>query len=153
MWLYWLQQIANMKMPEKNNDLWIHLWLVRGFLLCFFSMKYIFFYLGLVSRTFMIHRTARKEQGTYLTHFYHFHRLQRYLDVNRTIIAESSPLHIVSIQFRTRNPRFPSASPSSVTLICNEYVQKSSLRLIRETFACVFLLKKVHQILFLWRII
>ena len=51
-----------------------------------------------------------KEEGISLTPHYHFHLLNRHLDISRLITAESSPLHIGSSQTRTGNLWFPSAS-------------------------------------------
>ena len=48
--------------------------------------------------------------GISLTPHYHFHPLQRHLDISRAITAESSPLHIASSRTRTGNLWFPSAS-------------------------------------------
>ena len=45
-----------------------------------------------------------------LTPHYHLHPLRRYLDISRTITAESSPLHIASCRTRTGSLWFPSAS-------------------------------------------
>ena len=69
-----------------------------------------FFYLGFLSWTFTIHRTAG-EGGGYLFDFpYHFHPLHRHLDISGAITAESSPLHIASSWTWTGNLWFPSAS-------------------------------------------
>ena len=51
-----------------------------------------------------------KGKGISLTPHYHFHPLQRHLDISLVITAESSPLHIASSWTRTRNLWFPSAS-------------------------------------------
>ena len=45
-----------------------------------------------------------------LTPHYHFHPLQRYLDINHEITAESVPLEIASSRTRTGSLWFPSAS-------------------------------------------
>ena len=37
-----------------------------------------------------------KGEGIYLTPHYHFHLLQKHLDISRAVTAESSPLHLVS---------------------------------------------------------
>ena len=37
-----------------------------------------------------------KGEGIYLTPHYHFHPLQKHLDISRAVTAESSPLHLVS---------------------------------------------------------
>ena len=44
-------------------------------------MIYIFFYFGFLSGTFMIHRTAWKEEGYFLSPTYHFQPLHRHLDI------------------------------------------------------------------------
>ena len=56
----------------------------------------ISFYLGFLSLTFTIHRTAGKGEGISLTPLYHFHPLHRHLDISRAITADSSILHIAS---------------------------------------------------------
>ena len=79
------------------------------------------FYLGFLSRTFTIHRTAG-EGGGYLfnslTPLYHFHPLHRHLDISWAITAgsstlriASSPLHIDSSWTWTGNLWFPRAGP------------------------------------------
>ena len=68
------------------------------------------FYLGFLSRTFTIQRTARKGEFISLSLFYHFHQLDRHLDISRATTAESSPLHIASSRTRTGNLWFQSAS-------------------------------------------
>ena len=55
-------------------------------------------------------RLQRKGEGIYLTPLYHFHPLQRHLNISWAITAESSPLHIASSWTRTWNFWFPSAS-------------------------------------------
>ena len=70
---------------------------------------FFFFYLGFLSRTFTIHRTAGEGGGIYLTPLYHFHPLRGHLDIGRTITAESSHLRIASSRTRTGNLWFPSA--------------------------------------------
>ena len=47
-----------------------------------------------------------KGEGIYLTPLYHFHSLQRHLNISRAITAESSPLHIASSRTRTGNLLF-----------------------------------------------
>ena len=51
-----------------------------------------------------------KGESIYLSLLYHFHPLHRHLDINRSIIAESSLLQIAYIRTRTGNFCFPSAS-------------------------------------------
>ena len=54
------------------------------------------------SRPLTNHRTAGEGGGHSLTPHYHFHPLHRhYLDISRTITAESSPLHIRNSRSRT----------------------------------------------------
>ena len=48
------------------------------------------------SRTFTNTGLQGKEEGTSLTLHYHFHSLQRPLDISRAVTVETSPLHIVS---------------------------------------------------------
>ena len=56
------------------------------------------------SRPLTNHRTAGEGGGHSLTPHYHFHPLHRhYLDISRTITAESSPLHIRNSRSRTGN--------------------------------------------------
>ena len=70
----------------------------------------IVFYLGFLSRTFMIHRQQGKGEAISLSPLYHFHPLHRHLDISRAITAESSPLHIASSWTWTGNLWFLSAS-------------------------------------------
>ena len=51
-----------------------------------------------------------KGEGISLTPHYHFHPLQRYLDISWAITAESSSLHIGSSRTRIGSLCFPSAS-------------------------------------------
>ena len=51
-----------------------------------------------------------KGEDISLTPNYHFHSLDRHLDISRAITAKSSPLHIGSSWTRTRNLWFPSPS-------------------------------------------
>ena len=44
-----------------------------------------------------------KGEGISLSRHYHFHSLQRHLDIIRAITAESLPLHIASSQTQTGN--------------------------------------------------
>ena len=72
-----------------------------------------FFYLGFLSRTFPIHRTAGGggRGGTFsVTPFYYFHRLHRCLDISWAITAESSPLHTASNRTETGNHYLTSAN-------------------------------------------
>ena len=60
-----------------------------------------FFFLGFLSPTFTIHRTAGEEgEGIYLTPLYHFHPIHRHIDISRAITAESSTLHIAGSRTR-----------------------------------------------------
>ena len=54
-----------------------------------------------------------KGKGISLTPHNHFHPLHRHLEINRTIAAESSPLHIASSRTRTGNFWFPSKSQTT----------------------------------------
>ena len=70
-----------------------------------------FFYQGFLSRPFTNHRTAGEGGGHFFSFpQYHFHLLQRHLDISQAITPEHSPLHIGSSQTRTRNLWFPSGS-------------------------------------------
>ena len=51
-----------------------------------------------------------KGEVIFLIPDYHFHHLQRHLDIIRVITAESSPLHIASSRTWTGSFWFPSAS-------------------------------------------
>ena len=51
-----------------------------------------------------------KGEVIFLIPDYHFHHLQRHLDISRVITAESSPLHIASNRTRTGSFWFPRAS-------------------------------------------
>ena len=53
-------------------------------------------FMGFLSRTFTIHRTASEGGGIYLPLLYHFHPHRRHLDISWAIITESPPLHIAS---------------------------------------------------------
>ena len=75
---------------------------------CFILFCFVFFYLGLLSRTFMIHRTTGEEEVIYLSPVYHLHPLHRHLvhrhlDISQEITAESSPLLIASSRTRIGN--------------------------------------------------
>ena len=65
-----------------------------------------FFYLGFLSRTFMIYRTAGEGGANSLSPLYHFLPLHRHLDISRAITTESSPLHIASSRTRAQEPLF-----------------------------------------------
>ena len=69
-----------------------------------------FFCLGFFSRTLTIHRKAGEGEAFCLTPLYHFHLLQRHLDISWAITADSSPLHRASSRTQTGNPWFPNAS-------------------------------------------
>ena len=64
------------------------------------SLKNIFLFFFSISLFFHEHSRITglqgKGEGISLTPRYHFHPLHRYLDISRTITAESSPLHIAS---------------------------------------------------------
>ena len=67
-----------------------------------------FFYLGFLSQTFTIHRTAGKGEAFSLSSLHPIHPLQRHLDISEAIAAESSPLHIASSRTRIGNFCFKS---------------------------------------------
>ena len=66
------------------------------------NVRYIFFSIWV-----SFHEHSRitglqgKGEGIFLTPHYHFHPLQRHLDISREITAESSPLNIASDRTRT----------------------------------------------------
>ena len=72
---------------------------------CFFFSIWVFFheYLRFTGQ-------QGKGEGIYLIPLYHFHPLQKPLDISRAITAESSPLHTASSRTRIGNLWFPSAS-------------------------------------------
>ena len=72
--------------------------------------RFVFFYLGFLSRTLTIKGLQGKRVDNSLTPHYHFHPLHRHLDTSRVITAESSSLHIASSQTQTGNLWFLSAS-------------------------------------------
>ena len=59
------------------------------------------------TQPFTNHRTA---ESISLTSHYHFHPLQRHLDISQAITVESSPLHLGSSRNRTGILWFPNAS-------------------------------------------
>ena len=75
--------------------------------LCLF-LFFVFFLSG-----FFFHEHSRftglqeKRECISLTPYYHFHLLQKHLDISRAITAESSTLHIASNRTRTGNLWFP----------------------------------------------
>ena len=69
---------------------------------------FFFFFFFFLSRTFTIDRKFGEAWGISLTHFCHFLPLQRHLEINRIIITESSPLHIMSSRTQTGCLYFPS---------------------------------------------
>ena len=75
----------------------------------FSNPNFFFFYLGFLSRTFMIHGTAGEGGGYLFNSSLPLPSLHRHLDISWAITAESSPLHIVSSRTRTGNLWFPSA--------------------------------------------
>ena len=97
---------------------WVWVWYMYMYVciyVCVYMYVYndnLFFYLGFLSRTFTIHRTAGEGVGYFFNsslRFYHFHPLHRHLDISRAITAESSPLHLSSSWTRTENLWIPSA--------------------------------------------
>ena len=61
-----------------------------------FAQNSFSFYLGFLSRTLTIHKTAGKWEAISLILLHHFHLLHRLLDISQAITAESSPLHQAS---------------------------------------------------------
>ena len=78
----------------------------RAVIIFFSSWVFFHFHSRILSR---IARLQWKAEGIPLIRHYHFHPLYKNLDISRTITAESSPLHIGSIQIQTGNFWFPSA--------------------------------------------
>ena len=76
--------------------------------------------LGFLPQPFTNHRTEREGEGISLTPHFHFHPLQRHLDINQAITAECSPLHIVGSRTRTGNLWFPSASRQPPSAVLHE---------------------------------
>ena len=81
---------------------------VKTFYKCTY-FNVIFFYLGFLSRTFMIHRTTGEGGGYLFNSSLPLPPLHRILDISRVIPAESSPLHIAGKRTQTGNLSFPSA--------------------------------------------
>ena len=80
------------------------------------SNKWMHVFLGFFSVWVFFHEHSRfigqqgKGEGIYLTPLYHFHPLDRHLDISQAIAAKSSPLHIASSRTRSGNVWFLSAS-------------------------------------------
>ena len=83
-------------------------------------LRYLRLHSGLICPSFFIwvffHKHSRfigqqgKGEAISLTPLYHFHQLNKYLDISQAITAEISPLYIASCRTRTRKFWFPSAS-------------------------------------------
>ena len=69
-----------------------------------------FFYLGFLSRTFTIHKTAGEGGGYLFNSSLPLPPAYRLLDISRVITAGSSPLRIAGSGTQTGNLWFPSAS-------------------------------------------
>ena len=73
------------------------------------TVRYVFIYLLFFSIWVFFHNHSRitrlqvKGERISSTPHYHFHPLQRHLDISHAITAESSPLHISSSRTRTGN--------------------------------------------------
>ena len=80
-------------------DIWLEM-RVEPIYQRYFS-AFFFFYLGFLSRTFTIHRTADEGGSYFINSSHHFHPLPRHLDISWVITAGSSPLHIASSRTRT----------------------------------------------------
>ena len=78
---------------------------------------YLFSYLGFLSQRFTNHRTAEEGEGISLTPHYHFHPLDRHLDINQEITVERSPLNIAGNQTRNQEPLI-SERKSLTTKLC-----------------------------------
>ena len=71
---------------------------------------FFFFYLGFLSRTFTIHKTAGEGGGYLFNSSLPLPPAYRLLDISRVITAGSSPLRIAGSGTQTGNLWFPSAS-------------------------------------------
>ena len=68
------------------------------------------FYLSFLSLNIHKSKNRRVRGWTILPPLYHFYQFHEYLEIRRTIIAESSPLHISNVWARTWNLWFPIVS-------------------------------------------
>ena len=76
----------------------------------FAKIPFFFFYLGSLSRTFMIPKTTEEGEGYFFNFILPLLPLHRHLDISRAITAEDSPLHIVGSWTPIANSWFPSTS-------------------------------------------
>ena len=83
---------------------WVKLLLQFGNIKLSFFFFFFFFCIWVFCHNHSwITRLQGKGEGISVTPHYHFHPLQRHLDIRRAITAESSPLHIGSSRTRTGN--------------------------------------------------
>ena len=73
-------------------------------------MHYFIFYLGFLSRTVTIHRTASEGGGYLFNYSLPIPPASQHLNISQAINAENSPQHIACSWTRTGNLWFPSAS-------------------------------------------
>ena len=93
--------VLNVLLKVKNSSIPEVLRRIFHFCFSFFSIG-VFFHDH--SRTTGL---QGKGEGIYVTPHYHFHPLQKHLDISQAITAESSSLHIGSSWTRTGNCWFP----------------------------------------------
>ena len=77
------------------------------------KLKYLFFNIVFLSRTFTIHRITWEEGHYFLNSFLPLHtssQTLKFIGISRVIAAESSPLHIASSRIRTGDIWFPIAT-------------------------------------------
>ena len=90
------------KTPFDHLPYWIKTLCVTVVLSRVFVLTlFLYIYLGFLSRTFMIHRTAGEEKGISLTSLYQFQPLHRHLEISWAITAEGSSLDISRSQNRS----------------------------------------------------
>ena len=77
---------------------------------CMVVVVFFLFYLGFLSQSFPIHRTAGEGGGYLFNSFLPLPPVSQILDISWAITAESSPLRIGSSRARTGNLWFPNAS-------------------------------------------
>ena len=95
----------------------------------FFFISFLY-YLNFLTRTYTIYRTQGKGKAVSLTTLYHFHPLHRNLDINRTITAESSPLHIASRQPRAQVVKHKATHPALCLILSLIYCLLYCIRLL-----------------------
>ena len=89
------------KLSFDHLPYWIKTLYVTVVISRVFVLTLFFIYLGFLSRTFTINRTAGEGKGISLTPLYQFQPLHRHLEISWAITAESSSLDISSSQNRS----------------------------------------------------